>query len=31
MDQLKDEIALNASNDWLFILPEAKRLTTGIR
>lgn len=31
MDQLKDEIAFNASDDWLFILPEAKRLTTGIR
>lgn len=31
MDQLKEEIALNASDHWLFILPEAKRLTTGIR
>ena len=31
MDQLKDEIGLNASDDWLLILPEAKRLTTGIR
>lgn len=31
MDQLKEEIAQNVSPDTLFILPEAKRLTTGIR
>lgn len=31
MEVLKEEIALNASDHWLFILPEAKRLTTGIR
>lgn len=31
MDRLKEEIALNASDSWLLIFPEAKRLTTGIR
>jgi hypothetical protein len=31
MDGLKEEIALNCSPDTLLILPEAKRLTTGIR
>ena len=31
MDQLKDEIAENVGPETLFILPEAKRLSTGIR
>lgn len=31
MDQMKEEIAQNVSPDTLLILPEAKRLTTGIR
>lgn len=31
LDQLKEEIALNLPTDALLILPEAKRLTTGIR
>lgn len=31
LDQLKEEIALNIPTDALFLLPEAKRLTTGIR
>ncbi len=31
MDQLKEEIAQNVSPETLLILPEAKRLTTGIR
>lgn len=31
MDALKDEIADNVNADTLLILPEAKRLTTGIR
>ena len=31
MDQLKDEIADNVNAQTLLILPEAKRLTTGIR
>ncbi|WNZ26625.1 hypothetical protein HJG54_15685 [Leptolyngbya sp. NK1-12] len=31
MEVLKEEIALNCSPDTLLILPEAKRLTTGIR
>lgn len=31
MEQLKEEIAQNVSPDTLLILPEAKRLTTGIR
>ena len=31
LDQLKEEIALNIPTDALLILPEAKRLTTGIR
>jgi hypothetical protein len=30
-DQLKEEIALNIPTDALLLLPEAKRLTTGIR
>ena len=31
LDQLKEEIGLNLPTDALLILPEAKRLTTGIR
>jgi hypothetical protein len=31
VEQLKEEIAANCSDDTLLILPEAKRLTTGIR
>jgi hypothetical protein len=31
LDQLKDEIMLNIPSDALLLLPEAKRLTTGIR
>jgi hypothetical protein len=31
LDQLKEEIALNIPTDALLLLPEAKRLTTGIR
>ncbi len=31
LDQLKEEIALNLPTDALLLLPEAKRLTTGIR
>jgi hypothetical protein len=31
MDRLKEEIALNIDSGTLLILPEAKRLTTGIR
>lgn len=31
LDQLKEEIALNLPTDALLVLPEAKRLTTGIR
>jgi hypothetical protein len=31
LDQLKEEIALNVPTDALLLLPEAKRLTTGIR
>lgn len=31
LDQLKEEIALNIPADALLLLPEAKRLTTGIR
>ena len=31
MDALKEEIALNCSPQTLLVLPEAKRLTTGIR
>lgn len=31
MDGLKEEIAINLSPDTVLILPEAKRLTTGIR
>jgi len=31
MDQLKDEIAQNVDDNTLLLLPEAKRLTTGIR
>jgi hypothetical protein len=31
MEQLKEEIARNVSPDTLLVLPEAKRLTTGIR
>jgi hypothetical protein len=31
LDQLKEEIALNIPTDALLMLPEAKRLTTGIR
>jgi hypothetical protein len=31
LDQLKEEIALNIPTDTLLLLPEAKRLTTGIR
>lgn len=31
LDQLKEEIAMNIPSDALLILPEAKRLTTGIR
>jgi hypothetical protein len=31
LDQLKEEISLNLPTDALFLLPEAKRLTTGIR
>ena len=31
LDQLKEEIALNIPTDALLLLPQAKRLTTGIR
>lgn len=31
VDEMKDEILSNASDDWLFILPEAKRLPASIR
>ena len=31
VEQLREEIAANCSDDTLFILPEAKRLTTSIR
>ena len=31
LDQLKEEIALNLPTDALLLLPESKRLTTGIR
>ena len=31
MEGLKEAIASSASDNWLLILPEAKRLTTGIR
>ena len=31
VDQLKEEIAANCSEETLFIIPEAKRLTTSIR
>lgn len=31
LDQLKEEIGLNLPTDALLVLPEAKRLTTGIR